>query len=98
MSTNDLLPLVANVVISNDIVIRENKDGTVIAMKMDDSDNFYKIDGVAAEIFKDLRKNIDLKTSVENVSKKYNVSIPTVHNDVTVFLKKLMSIGFITLE
>jgi hypothetical protein len=98
MHSNQLLPLEAHVVISNDIVVRENKDGTVIAMKMDDSDLFYKIDGAAAEIFKDLRKNIDLKTSVENVSKKHGVNIPTVHNDVSAFLKKLLDLGFISLE
>ena len=95
---NELLPLEAHVIISNDIVVRENKDGTVIAMKMDDGDIFYKIDGVAAEIFKGLRKNIDLKTMVENVSKKYKVTPNTVHNDTTVFLKKLIELKFISLE
>ena len=98
MHSNHLLPLEAHVVISNDIVIRENKDGTVIAMKMDDSDLFYKIDGVAAEVFKNLRKNIDLKTSVENLSKKHSVPMSTLHNDVSAFLKKLVDLGFISLE
>lgn len=99
MSTNDnLLPLEAHIVFSDDLVIRENKDGTVVAMKMDDGDLFYKIDGVAAEIFKDLKKQIDLKTSVEKVAKTYQVDISVVHSDVSAFLRKLINLKFITLE
>jgi hypothetical protein len=97
-NASQLLPLEVNVIISEDIVSRENKDGTVIVMKMDSSDKFCKIDGAAAELFKDLKKNIALKTSVENISKKHNVDLSTVHNDVSAFLKTLLTMGIISLE
>jgi hypothetical protein len=93
-----LLPLEATVILSDDIVTRENKDGTVIVMKMDSSDKFCKIDGAAAELFKDLKKNIPLKTSVESISKNHGVSLATVHNDVSAFLTTLVSMGIVTLE
>lgn len=85
--------LFSNLKISEEIVVRENKDGTVIAMKMDDGDIFYKIDGVAAEIFKDIRKNVDLKTAIEKVSLSYKIDAATILNDATPFLNKLIELG-----
>lgn len=93
MSMNQLFPLDANLKISEEIVVRENKDGTVIAMKMDDGDLFYKIDGVAAEIFKDIRKNIDLKSAIEKASRSYQVDVSTILSDATPFLNKLIELG-----
>ena len=93
-----LLPLEAHVVFSNDIVVRENKDGTVIAMKMDDGDMFYKIDGVAAELFKDLRKDQTLKSSFEKIQNSYQVDANKLHGDISVFLRQLIKLGFVTLE
>lgn len=94
----NLLPLEVTVVLSSDIVTRENKDGTVIVMKMDNTDKFCKIDGAAAELFKDLKKNIPLKTSAEKISKNHNVPMATVHNDVSAFLNTLVSMGIASLE
>ncbi|HLW57046.1 MAG TPA: PqqD family protein [Bacteriovoracaceae bacterium] len=89
-NTNQLF---SNLKISEEIVVRENKDGTVIAMKMDDGDIFYKIDGVAAEIFKDIRKNVDLKTAIEKASQSYKVDAATILADATPFLNKLIELG-----
>ncbi len=96
--TNELLSLEARVTISDEIVVRENKDGTVIAMKMDDGDLFYKIDGAAAKIFKDLRKNKDLKTSIQEVADFYKIDLLPVHTDASKFLRQLHTLGFISLS
>jgi|SRR5690606_8695939 len=97
-SQETLLPLEAHVRFSDDIVIRENKDGTVIAMKMDDGDMFYKIDGIAAELFKDLRKSESLKDCFDKIQGNYEVDAQKLHGDITVFLRQLLKLGFITLE
>lgn len=96
--TNELLSLEAKVNISNEIVVRENKDGTVIAMKMDDGDLFYKIDGAAAKIFKDLRKSITLESSVEEVARFFKIDRKLVHEDASAFLLKLENLGFISID
>jgi ribosome-associated translation inhibitor RaiA len=96
-TVNELLSLEARVNISDEIVVRENKDGTVIAMKMDDGDLFYKIDGAAAKIFKDLRKNKDLKTSVQEIADFFKVELVHVQKDASEFLKQLQTLGFISL-
>ena len=95
---SELLPLEARVKISEEIVIRENKDGTVIAMKMDDGDLFYKIDGAAAKIFKDLRKNISLEATIEEVARFFKIETKVVHKDASVFLSKLESLGFVSID
>lgn len=92
-----LLPVEANVIFSEEIVVRENRDGTVIVMKMDDTDLFYKINGAAADIFKDLRNDIEIKDTISKTAQKYNIDQSRVHSDLSDFLRKLASLNFIKL-
>jgi hypothetical protein len=95
---SQLLPLEARVKVSDEVVIRENKDGTVIAMKMDDGDLFYKIDGAAAKIFRDLRKNIAFTDAVDEVASFFKIEKKIVHEDASAFLLKLENLGFVSID
>lgn len=95
---SQLLPLEARVKVSDEVVIRENKDGTVIAMKMDDGDLFYKIDGAAAKIFRDLRKNIAFDDAVDEVASFFKIEKKIVHEDASAFLLKLENLGFVSID
>lgn len=54
-----------------EVVGRETKDGTQILMKMDASNSFFKIDGVAAQVWTALKVGISEQELVEQMSEKY---------------------------
>lgn len=73
----------------DEIVSRNNKDGTVIVMKLDDSNVFFKIDGLAARVWKEIAgKNslADLKTEILN---EYNTDEETLNRDISLLLADL---------
>jgi hypothetical protein len=71
----------ANYELASDIVSRVNQDGTVIIMKMDDSNSFFKINGIAAEIWSGLssQKNIDAITA--DIISNYDVTPEVLAKD-----------------
>ena len=76
--------------VQEDIVSRKNQDGTVVLMKMDDSEMFYKIDGVAASVWKAIeeKKQVgDIKTEILG---EFDVSSDQLNNDVESFLNDLI--------
>ena len=81
--------------VSRDIVSRKNQDGTVVLMRMDDSELFYKIDGIAAEVFAliDGKKNV-LSIANEMMS-KHPGNEERLPKDIDGFLKKLIDMKMI---
>lgn len=67
--------------VAEDVVFRTNKDGTVVIMRMDDSNNFYKIDGVAAKIWTELSGNLSLEMIQNNILNEYEVSSEKIATD-----------------
>lgn len=77
-------------VIATDIVSRNNTDGTVVIMKMDDSNNFFKINGVSAEIWSGLSGQKSLKTIASDILNNYDISDEVVTKDITSVVHTLL--------
>ena len=60
--------------VNEQLVCRKNQDGTVILMRMDESSNFYKITGVATEVWEKLQNKVSLENIYTELSEKYSVS------------------------
>ena len=98
MATSDLkLEKSTSFTLAADIVFRKNHDGTVILMRMDDSDLFYKIDGVAAEVWCGLEGKKTMGEIVSDVLVKYNVDEGTVWEDASQLVSKLAQMKIISL-
>jgi hypothetical protein len=76
--------------INEEVVSRNNQDGTVVLMKMDDSEIFYKIEGVAAEVWKEInsgKKLLDIKTQILS---DFDVDKDILENDISTFVNDLI--------
>ena len=84
--------------IDADTISRVNQDGTVIVMAMNEDEFFYKIDGIAAEMWQ-LFPNIDktLGQIVEDIASDYAISPDQVSKDVEGFLTKALELKLIRL-
>lgn len=75
---------------SLDIVSRKNQDGTVVIMKMDDSNNFFKIDGVAAIVWDGFATKKPLADIKKNIHDNYNVTDTQLNQDIDKLIKVLL--------
>ena len=57
--------------LSKEIIARKNQDDTVIVMRLDESSLFYKIDGVAAQVWSKLVEPAQVSTVVSEFKKQY---------------------------
>ncbi len=73
-----------------DVVARANQDGTFVVMKMDDSNIFFKIEGVSTLVWKGLIEGQTPKKLSDSITKEYNVSIDQVTKDIEEFIGKLL--------
>ncbi len=84
--------------ISSEVVSRASNDGTVIVMKMTDDDFFYKINGVAAEMwlkFSDKKSN--LGEVIDELANDYNLPKEKIRSDAQAFLNKALELKLIQL-
>ncbi|PIK14024.1 PqqD family protein [Halobacteriovorax sp. JY17] len=72
-----------------EIVSRKNENGSVILMKMDNSDVFFKVDGIAAEIYKELEKGKPLSEIFTSLTEKFPGKEDQITNDINSLLKKM---------
>ena len=87
-----------NIEIASEVVSRSSNDGTVIVMKMTDDDFFYKVTGVAAEMwlmFSNKKQN--LGEVVGELATRYEVSQDKIKDDAQVFLNKALELKLIKL-
>ncbi len=81
------------------IVFRTNKDGTVVVMKMNDDEVFYKIDGVAAEMFQKISTNeMTLGKIVEDLANEYSVPTSKIMEDAQPFLSRATSLELVSVR
>ena len=80
-----------NYVIPESIVSRSNQDGTVILMKMDESNTFFKINGVAAIVWRELTNKKDINEIVLNVVETYNAPKEKIISDIKDFVETLLT-------
>ena len=79
-----------NYAIEEGIVSRNNQDGTIILMKMDEGSTFFKINGVAAEVWKELSEKKNLNQIKEKILMNYNSTEVKVNEDVENFIDSLV--------
>ncbi len=72
-----------------DLVARNNDDGTIVVMRMDESNLFFKIEGVAAEVWKGLNKNQNLKQIFADIKSNYDVDDTQLLGDIEGFINDL---------
>lgn len=72
-----------------EIVSRKNENGSVILMKMDNSDVFFKVDGIAADVYKELEKGQSLSDIFTSLSEKFPGKEDQITNDINSLLKKM---------
>ncbi len=91
------ISLESKINIDSEIVFRTNKDGTVVVMKMDNDDKFYKITGVAAEMWHQFGKNDkSLEVIIAELSETYNIPRDQILSDAKDFLEKISNLKLIT--
>lgn len=79
-----------NYLIPEGIVSRANQDGTVILMKMDDSNTFFKINGVAAEVWRELTSKKHINEITSEVISTYNAPEEKIKSDIKNFVDTLL--------
>jgi hypothetical protein len=87
-----------NIEIAPEVVSRSSNDGTVIVMKMTDDDFFYKITGVAAEMwlmFSNKKPNVG--EVVGELAALYEVPAEKIQSDAQAFLNKALELNLIKL-
>jgi hypothetical protein len=73
---------------SDSVISRRNQNGTVILMRLDKASSFYKIDGVAAEVWTCLEAPKPLEAVVEFFGKRYPQK-KTLSREIDTLVKKL---------
>lgn len=87
-----------NVQIAKEVVSRTSHDGTIIVMKMTDDDFFYKINGVAAEIWQKLTvKSAKLGDVISEIASEYKLPEEKIMKDAQNFLNKILDLKLIEL-
>lgn len=81
-----------------DLVARNNDDGTIVVMRMDESNLFFKIDGVAAEVWKGLNANKGLQEIFDEIKGSYDVTDDQLKGDMEKFLNDLKGRDLIELS
>jgi hypothetical protein len=80
----------------NNIVFRRNKDGSILITHLNNDNKFYKINGVAAELWVKLDGGQSLKTILEAILEDYEVEASKLYEDSEKCLKELLKLEFIT--
>jgi hypothetical protein len=81
---------------SDDVVVRKNQDGTMIMMKMDDSNVFFKVQGVSVNVLKGIQDNKGPQDIIREIVDEYDVTADKVQSDVETFLSELVSKDLLT--
>jgi len=72
------------------LVARVNKDGSVILMRLDESSNFYKIDGIAAQVWQSLADSKSVSDLIQEQVEKLPQYAADLKNDIPPFVAELL--------
>jgi hypothetical protein len=81
----------SNYIVQENVVARTNQDGTIILMKMDEGNTFFKINGVAAEVWKELSTQKNINQIVTDIVSGYNAPEETIKTDIKNFVETLLT-------
>lgn len=78
--------------ISSDVVSRQNRDGSIVLMKTDNSDIFYKITGEATKVWNFLKEGKQPLEACQKISEQHSsISAEQIRQDVDSFIRELES-------
>lgn len=80
-----------NYVVQESVVSRANQDGTVILMKMDEGNTFFKINGVAAEVWKELSSKKDINQIADEMANAYDAPKDKIITDMKNLVETLLT-------
>jgi hypothetical protein len=72
------------------VISRKNQNGTVILMLLDKASSFYKLDGIAAEVWSCFEAPKSLESVMEYFAERYPAKAKTLHRDIDGLVKKLV--------
>lgn len=76
--------------ICSDIVSRENRDGSIVLMKTDSSDIFYKITGESSTVWSFIKQGKTPNEALESLCQKHQqVDQEVIRSDIASFLNEL---------
>lgn len=81
--------------LTENYVHRKNPDDSVILMKVTNDDDFFKITGVASQIWQRIDGKKSVKTILDSILNEYDVSQEQLAKDAEPFLKKLIELDII---
>ncbi|MBT3583769.1 MAG: PqqD family protein [Halobacteriovoraceae bacterium] len=87
----------ATLKVAEDIISRKNQDGSVVLMKMNDSELFYKIDGIAAEVWHQIEASVSLKDIMSELTSKHQCPENELAADVDKFAQELLRLDMVSL-
>jgi len=76
---------------AKDIISRTNQDNTVILMRCDEVNVFFKIDGIAASVWGDLYTGASSSTLMEKYCQQYPNFQNELRRDIPAFIDHLAS-------
>lgn len=83
--------------LSKDVFVRRNPDGSVILMSTtSEEDKFFRITGVAAEIFERIDGQTSIGSIISAVKKNYDVKEEQIIADAEPFLEKLIKFKIVS--
>ena len=85
------------ITVKPDLVARNNEDGTIVVMKMDESNQFFKIEGVATHVWKGLNENRNLKQIFADIKSEFDVEDDQLLSDVESFVNDLQGRDLVTI-
>lgn len=90
VSMQTQIDLNQNMQISKDVIARKNQDGTVIVMRLDESSIFYKIDGIAAQVWGSLSQSKNMAQLITEFEQLYPENKTDLQKDIPPFLGDLL--------
>lgn len=93
-----MLKEIANTTIfstSTQYVHRRNPDDSVILMKVTDDDDFFKITGVASQIWQRIDGKRNIEEILDSILEEYDVTEEQLIKDAEPFLKRLIELEII---
>lgn len=79
----------------SNIVFRRNKDGSVLITQLNNDNKFYKINGVAAELWMKLDGTLSLEKIMQELLATYEVDSKRLYQDSEACIKELVKLDFV---
>lgn len=79
----------------SNIVFRKNKDGSVLITQLNNDNKFYKINGVAADLWMKLDGTLTLQKIMQELLETYDVDSNRLYQDSESCINELIKLDFV---